>query len=91
MKASLKSRGSILSHVTSGTWEEDADIEDPHQAEEMRKTPRVLLSARFKLFQRPILRVGQKLILRRFVDISGTSVLACRSSIAESVLICASS
>ena len=27
--ASLKSKGSILSHVTSGTWEEDADIEGP--------------------------------------------------------------
>ena len=37
-KASLKSKGSILSHVTSGTWEEDADIEDPHQAEEKKKT-----------------------------------------------------
>ena len=40
-KASLKSRGSILSHVTSGTWEEDADIENPHLAEEARKTPKV--------------------------------------------------
>ena len=38
---SLKSRGSILSHVTSGTWEEDADIENPHLAEEARKTPKV--------------------------------------------------
>jgi hypothetical protein len=38
---SLKSHGSILSHVTSGTWEEDADIENPHLAEEARKTPQV--------------------------------------------------
>ena len=40
-KASFKSKGSILSHVTSGTWEEDADIENPHDAEEARKSPRV--------------------------------------------------
>ncbi|CAK0787458.1 hypothetical protein CVIRNUC_010678 [Coccomyxa viridis] len=39
-KASFKSKGSILSHVTSGTWEEDADIENPHDAEEARKSPR---------------------------------------------------
>ena len=41
-KASLKSRGSILSHVTSGTWEEDDDIENPHQAEQARQTKKVL-------------------------------------------------
>ena len=45
-KASFKSKGSILSHVTSGTWEEDADIENPHDAEEARKSPRVRSAAK---------------------------------------------
>ena len=60
-KASFKSKGSILSHVTSGTWEEDADIENPHDAEEARKSPRVgstaksthLLLMLCHLFSRP--------------------------------------
>ena len=45
-KASFKSKGSILSHVTSGTWEEDADIENPHDAAEARKSPRVRIAAK---------------------------------------------
>ena len=45
-RASFKSKGSILSHVTSGTWEDDADIENPHDAEEARKSPRVRSAAK---------------------------------------------
>ena len=51
-KASFKSKGSILSHVTSGTWEEDADIENPHDAEEARKSPRVGSAAKSHLTRR---------------------------------------
>ena len=90
MKASLKSRGSILSHVTSGTWEEDADIEDPHQAEEKRKTPRVLFHARDCVLKYS-LATKSKAHSEQFCGHSGGPVHACPSPMGEPNLICASS
>lgn len=48
-KPSIKSHGSILSHVTSGTWEEDADIENPQDAEHARASKKVRAALRTQL------------------------------------------